>query len=116
MLQVEVGSMCSGLWHMEQSAGVGVGRFTEVGVEEMSRKPSSSWSCISHSVRCSGAHSTMYWVCPYSVSLCLEMMRVTSQGGKWWSEGERYSVSMCVRGAVGEYFLAREEWVKGERV
>jgi hypothetical protein len=51
------------------------------GVEEMRRKPSSIWSWMSHSVRCSGAHSTMYCVWLYSVSLCLEMMRVTSQGG-----------------------------------
>jgi hypothetical protein len=51
---------------MEQAAGEGVGRHTDVGVEEMRRKPSSSWISMSHSGRCSGAHSTMYCVCPYS--------------------------------------------------
>ena len=101
---------------MEQSVGEGGGRVTDVGVEEMSWKPSSSWRWMSHSVRCSGAHSTMYCVCPYSVSLCLDMMRVTSQGGKWWSVGVRYSVSMCVMRAVGLVVVVREEWMSGERV
>jgi hypothetical protein len=39
--------------------GEGVGRYNEIGVEEIRRKPSSIWSEIAHSGRCFGGHSTM---------------------------------------------------------
>jgi hypothetical protein len=58
-----------------------VGWHTEVVAYESKRKPLSYCFWILDSVRHSGAHSTMYWVRPYSESLWLERMRVTLKGG-----------------------------------